>query len=457
MKSLLTLSVLLLAAPLAFAQQITNVTWTPNPLRACVPAEFRVIGNAPNGMQFNFVNTSVSANSISLVIEATGPGSGSGSFNNPVSGGPYGEGTYALSVSLQYNGTITSTWTGTLNVLPPILPNVGEPNAITICPNDAPFSLTSRLNGTPDPGGIWLSPQLQVVPNGMFVPGTSLAGGYQYYFNVNSPCVIEYQYLSIEYSPNTSAGISSTVTLCTAAGAPPVDLFTKLGGNPDTGGTWSGAGNTNIFTPGTSPAGQYVYQVTGLPPCTNPTATVTVLPGPPSNAGVGSSALYCFNEELANLSDNVTGEDITGIWYGPDGSGITFYDQPVDVSLYGAGTYTYVVTTAPCPSDTAFVVVSLDGPPCTIGIQSLASFSDKMLVMPNPASDHVMVEIERVQPGKGQYISVMDVSGKVVLRQSVQASGTSIRQSVDISSLAPGAYVIDLVGGNTPTQRLMVR
>ncbi|MEO7082001.1 MAG: T9SS type A sorting domain-containing protein, partial [Flavobacteriales bacterium] len=203
--------------------------------------------------------------------------------------------------------------------------------------------------------------------------------------------------------------------------------------------------------------GQYVYQVTGLPPCTNPTATVTVLPGPPSNAGVGSSALYCFNEELANLSDNVTGEDITGIWYGPDGSGITFYDQPVDVSVYGAGTYTYVVTTSPCPSDTAFVVVSLDGPPCTIGIQSLAGFSDKMLVMPNPANDHVMIEIERLQPGKGQYISFTDVSGKVVLRQAVQASGTSIRQTVDISSLAAGAYVIDLVGGNTPTQRLMVR
>ncbi len=457
MKSLLTLAALLLTAPFALAQQITNVTVVPTPLRACQNAEFRVIGTAPNGMQFTFVNTSVTANTITLVIEATGPASGSGSFNNPVSGGPYSEGTYALTVSLQYNGTITSTWTGTLNVLPPNIPDVGEPNAITICPNDAPFSLTSRLNGTPDPGGIWLTPQLQIVPNGMFVPGTNIAGDYQYYFNVNYPCTSEYQNLSIDYNPNTSAGSSASVTLCTALGAPPVDLFAELGGTPALGGTWNGAGTTGTYTPGVSATGQYVYTVAGIAPCTNPTATITVLPGAPSNAGMGDSTLFCFDETAANLSNYVTSEDITGIWYGPDGSGITFHDQPIDVSVYGAGTYTYVVTTPPCPSDTAFVVVSLDGPPCTIGIQAQDGFSDKMLVMPNPANDHVTVEIERIQPGKGQYISFTDVSGKVVLRQVVQTAGTFIRQAVDISSLAPGAYVIDLVGGNTPTQRLMVR
>ena len=457
MKSILTLAVLLLSAPIALAQQITNVTWTPNPLHACTDVVFRVIGTAPNGMQFTFVNTSVTDNSITFVVEATGPASGSGSFNNPVTGGPYGEGSYALTVSLQYNGTITSTWTGTLNVLPPNLPDVGEPNSITICPNDAPFSLTSRLNGTPDANGIWLTPQLQVVPNGLFVPGTNLAGTYQYYFDVNYPCESEYQSLDIQYNPNNTAGSSATVTLCTAPGADPVDLFSLLGGTPDAGGTWSGAGTTGTFTPGVSATGQYVYQVTGIPPCTNPTATITVLPGAPSNAGVGDSALYCFDETQANLSNNVTGEDITGIWYGPDGSGITFHNQPIDVSAYGAGIYSYVVTTAPCPSDTASVVVTLDGPPCTIGIQVRDGFSDKMLVMPNPANDHVTVEIERVQPGKGQYITFTDVSGKVVLRQAMQTAGTFIRQTVDISSLAPGAYVIDLVGGNTPTQRLMVR
>ncbi|MEO7081965.1 MAG: hypothetical protein ABIY71_10580, partial [Flavobacteriales bacterium] len=217
MKSLLTLSALLLTAPVAFAQQINNVTWTPNPLHACEAAVFNVIGNAPNGMQFTYVNTSVTTSSITLVIEASGPGSGSGSFNNAVPGGPYGEGTYALSVSLQYNGTITSTWTGTLNVLPPNIPDVGEPNSILICPNDASFSLTSRLNGTPDAGGIWLTPQSQVVPNGLFVPGINLAGEYQYYFNVSPPCEPEFQSLNIQYNPNTSAGSSATVTLCTAA------------------------------------------------------------------------------------------------------------------------------------------------------------------------------------------------------------------------------------------------
>ncbi|MGB3527094.1 MAG: T9SS type A sorting domain-containing protein [Flavobacteriales bacterium] len=458
MKSLLTLSVLLLSAPVVFAQQITNVTVNPNPLLACVQAEFRVIGTAPNGMQFTYVNTSVTSNSITLVIEASGPASGSGSFNNPVTGGPYAEGTYALSVSLEYNGTITSTWTGTLNVLAPNLPNVGEPNAITICPNDASFSLTSRLNGTPDPGGIWLTPQLQVVPNGIFVPGTNLAGDYLYYFDVNPPCESEYQYLSIQYNPNTTAGTSTSVTLCTAVGAPPVDLFSELGGNPDAGGTWSGAGTTGTFTPGVSATGQYVYQVTGIPPCANSTATVTVLPGTPSNAGVGDSAIFCFDETEANLSNYVTGKNTTGIWYGPDGSGITFHNQPIDVSAYGEGVYTYIVTTSPCPSDTAFVTVTLDGPPCTLGIKELEPNGAKLMVMPNPASDHVTVEVERRKVTGEQSIVIMDVNGKVVLRKSLNSSGNSTKQTVDISTLVPGAYMIDLVGcGRTTAQRLMVR
>ena len=459
MRQLVLLSSLLLTASGALAQHINNVTVTPNPLHACELATYHVTGTAPAGISIDFLQSSISATAITFVIEASGPSSGSAAFSQNLGPtGPYAEGVYDLSVGLQYNGTITSTWTGTLTVLAPQIPNVGDYTVTSVCNTGAAFPLISLLQGNPDPGGQWLSPVLTPIPNGMFVPGTSMEGDYQYYFPLLSPCDPIYQTLTLTYLPNSNAGTNATTTLCTAAGQPPVNLFPLLGGTPDAGGTWSGANTTGIFTPGVSQPGNYIYHVTGIAPCANPMATVTVVGAPASNAGTGGTVFYCYNENLANLSDIVSGEDVTGIWYAPDGSGITFYDQPIDVAFYGAGNYSYVVTTDPCPADTSTVPVTLLGPPCTVGIAAQAPVSDHMLLAPNPAADKVVVEIERTQPAKGQVIEVSDVNGKVVLGRALNSPGKTVRETLDLSSLAPGAYIVKLVGGQgVPTQRLMVQ
>ncbi|HQV37724.1 MAG: T9SS type A sorting domain-containing protein [Flavobacteriales bacterium] len=458
MRHTLFLSSFFLSACFVQAQQITNVTIAPSPLHACERATYHVMGTGAPGLSFTFVQTSNTANSVTLVATVSA-GNGSSSFNQPIGPiGPYNEGTYALTVSLKFGTVITDTWTGNFTVLPADPPNVGNYTEIAVCPNDAPFPLLSRLGGSPDPGGLWLNPVLQPVPNGMFVPGTSIAGDYQYYFDIPAPCIAEYQSLYITYNPNTSAGVNASVTLCTAPGAPPVNLFTQLGGTPNPGGTWTGPNTTGIFIPGTSQPGQYVYHVTGTPPCSNPSATVTVVGAPPSNPGVGSPAVFCFDETAANLSNYVTGEDITGIWYEPNGAGITFFDQPVDVSTFGAGVYRYVVETPPCPADTAYVAVTLNGPPCTLGISGGSSTGDLMRLAPNPATDKVVVVIERMHPGKEQFIELSDVNGKIVLRRALNGTGTSVREVLDLTPLAPGAYTVKLVGSKSvPTQRLMVR
>ncbi len=457
MRHTLLLSSFFLSACFVHAQQITNVTISPTPLHACQRATYHVMGTGAPGLSFTFVQTANTANSITLVATVSA-GNGSSSFNQPIGPiGPYNEGSYALTVSLDFNGTITSTWTGSLTVLPADPPDVGDYTEIAVCPNDAPFLLFSRMGGSPDPGGLWLNPVLQPVPNGMFVPGTSMAGDYQYYFDIPAPCIAEYQSLYITYNPNSTAGVNASVTLCTAPGAPPVNLFTKLGGTPDAGGTWTGPNTTGIFTPGTSQPGQYVYHVPGIPPCSDPSATVTVVGAPPSNPGVGSPAVFCFDETGANLSNYVTGEDESGIWYAPNGTGITIFDQPVNVSAFGAGIYRYVVETPPCPADTASVTVTLNGPPCTLGIADGPSTGDRMHLAPNPATDKVVVEIERTHPGTGRFIELSDVTGKVVLRRSLNASGSSVREVLDLSSLAPGAYTLKLGGGrDVVSQRLMV-
>jgi hypothetical protein len=177
-----------------------------------------------------------------------------------------------------------------------------------------------------------------------------------------------------------------------------------------------------------------------------------------TDAGTGSPAIFCFDDEAANLNNYVTGEPNSGVWYAPDGSGIALYNDPVNVAAYGEGVYAYVVDAAPCPADTAYVTVTLDGPPCTLGIAAHVRPTGRLEVMPNPASGHVIVEIERAHAGRAGTIIFSDVNGQVVLRQALGSAGTTIRQSVDISSLPPGAYIIELEGGEHGlARRLMVR
>lgn len=447
----------LLFSALAFparAQQITNVTWNPSPLHACQSFTLNVIGTAAPGMNFTFVNNNSTANSLTLVIDVNTGSPGSASFNKPI--GPMaalGEGVYALSISLRYNNTILTTWTGNMTVLPPDLPDVGEPASVSICPNAAPFTLLSQLGGTPSPGGEWIDPMLNVVANGMFVPGVSLPGDYLYIFNLEQPCEPVGQVLTIAYLPNNSAGTSATVTLCTLAGLPPVDLFTKLGGTPMPGGTWAGpSGASGIFTPGVSAPGQYVYQVAPIAPCPAPTATVTVIGGAPSNAGIGDSALYCWNETSAHLADHLTGSANSGIWYSPAGLGMGYYNESFNVSAYGAGEYLYVVTSAPCPSDTAFVHVTLDGPPCTVGVGT-PQHDGALALHPNPARGSLTVEVPAALLAPGNELLVTDVHGRTVLRAPASA-----RQQLDLSGLKPGVYAVTLHGRKqTAPQRLVVQ
>ncbi|MBK7087284.1 MAG: hypothetical protein IPH53_22655 [Flavobacteriales bacterium] len=77
---------------------------------------------------------------------------------------------------------------------------------------------------------------------------------------------------------------------------------------------------SSTFTPGTSSAGAYVYTVPGIPPCGNPTSTVTVTVTQPGNAGVGGSVQVCETDTSFTLNTVLTGSpSTTGTWYDPNG------------------------------------------------------------------------------------------------------------------------------------------
>src|SRR5690606_34271382 len=160
--------------------------------------------------------------------------------------------------------------------------NICEKEVITIPPVD----LFSILNGTPQNDGIWTGPISTA--NGYLgtvdITGMTVAGSpYVFSYTVNSSilCPSESSSVSIAIVETPKAGLDSTFDIC--SNSSPVDLFTILGGNPDSGGTWIPAlsSGTSVFDPTVDPAGIYTYTITS--PCGNDSATVTVNLNPAPN------------------------------------------------------------------------------------------------------------------------------------------------------------------------------
>lgn len=235
------------------------------------------------------------------------------------------------------------------------LPDAGSNGALTVCSNDPGVDLLTVLGGSPDATGSWT---LNGDPVGaMFTPGTSPAGAYLYTVSGTAPCPNASATVTVTVDALPNAGSNGTLTVCNNDG--PVDLFTRLGGNPDTGGSWTfnGASANATFTPGTSQPGVYTYTVAGTPPCPNAAATVTVTVNRLPVAGSNGSLTVCSNDDPLDLFTLLGGTpDAGGVW--------TFNGDPVgDTFTPGSsapGLYTYTVSgTPPCPNATASVTMAV--------------------------------------------------------------------------------------------------
>ncbi|WP_340202188.1 gliding motility-associated C-terminal domain-containing protein, partial [Ascidiimonas sp. W6] len=143
----------------------------------------------------------------------------------------------------------------------------------------------------------------------------------------------------------------------------PVDLFTLLGGTPDTGGTWLPAldSGTGVFDPAIDNAGTYTYTLAATAICLEDSATVTITLETPPNAGLDNSIDLCTNDTNLDLFTILGGNpDAGGTWLPALDSGTGVFDPAID----NAGTYTYTVTGANvCADDSATVTVSLNTAP----------------------------------------------------------------------------------------------
>lgn len=248
----------------------------------------------------------------------------------------------------------------TVTVLQTTAPNAGQSHSITVCSDDAAFSMVAQLLGAPDGGGSWVGPG--GAHGNLFNPASDPAGAYVYTVAGTGPCANASATLTVSVNQRPNAGTNGSITLCSTDGV--FNLFTALGGSPNVGGTWRDPLNnphSGSFTPGSSLPGVYTYTVTGLPPCAPSSATVNVVVNTAPNAGNGTSITLCSNDANVNLFALLTGSpDGGGSWTGPGGAHSGTFNPASD--LPGAYTYT-VLGLAPCANSTATINVTVNPAP----------------------------------------------------------------------------------------------
>ncbi len=312
-----------------------------------------------------FITTCLNGGSVDLFTLIGGSPDPGGVWSRP-DGSPFGglfvpgihpPGAYKYRVQGIPPCTADST-TVTVSVNQP--PNAGGSRAITICSSASAFAMVDSLAGNPSlVNGQWRGPApANPVMNGVFIPGTTAPGLYTYTVTGTPPCGNATASLNITVNPQPHAGTGSPVTLCRTDGA--FNLFTLLGPNAQPGGTWTyqptGQGHPGIIQPATDLSGVYVYTVTGLPPCGQHQAFVTVTINTPPNAGGNGLVIICSDQVPFQLINHLSGTpSTTGVWSDPHGhvhSGV--FIPGTDT----AGVYTYVVTgTGSCANASAQVTV----------------------------------------------------------------------------------------------------
>jgi|GEM_PF-6959612 len=125
-------------------------------------------------------------------------------------------------------------------------------------------------------------------------------------------------------------------------GIEPYCLFDALGGNPDSGGYWSGpegwlVDDCGTFNPLTDPYGEYVYTNTGSEGCTFSNRIMVQ----PIDLGLQPSIAYCQSPSIALAALLVDQSPLSpGNWFFPDGSG-PVAEGVINPSTDPAGIYAF--------------------------------------------------------------------------------------------------------------------
>jgi gliding motility-associated-like protein len=275
-------------------------------------------------------------------------------------------------------GNVATFTTTTAGVYSVIITNTSttcpsQPGQVTVVINPTPtVTVTSTpvcqgtpatVTATPSPAGsynfAWTVPAGATNPGNVATFTTTTAGVYSVIItNTSAPCTSQPGQVTVVINPVPNAGNDGTLNICSNQN--PVDLFNSLLGTPQTGGTWSPAlaSGTGLFNPAVDASGVYTYTITGIAPCANDTATVTVTVTPGPEAGADNSLVICVNNPSQDLFLLLgPTAQAGGTWSPAMASGTGVFDPAVDPQ----GDYVYTLSgTTPCSNDFATISVTVN-------------------------------------------------------------------------------------------------
>lgn len=238
------------------------------------------------------------------------------------------------------------------------LADPGLPGDTSVCSNGDDFFLFFVLNGSPDQGGVFRAlPSGTLVVNGLYDPSSMAPGDYAYIVSGETPCAVDTAIVTVFENEEPDAGIPANTSICPTGGV--VDLFTRLGGTPDPGGTWSD-GFDGTYDPVTDNPGVFTYTVSGIPPCPSDAASVTVTEATVPNAGVNTTINVCTSDNAFLLNSRLNGSpDPGGSWTVNGTPSSPLFDPDVNA----AGTYVCryrLVGNLACGPDSAILTINLN-------------------------------------------------------------------------------------------------
>jgi len=217
------------------------------------------------------------------------------------------------------------------------------------------------------------------------------------------------------------AGTNGTYTEC-EVNLVTTDLFSLLGGTPDTTGTWTGpsvltGGYLGTFVPGTNIEGTYTYTVSSsLGACPNASADVTVtinVVPPPTITETTQS--FCASENA--LVSNLTPNNANIIWYNASGNVLTS-DTALEDGIYSAA-QTQEFGTLTCESvNRTNVTVTIFNPITPTGNQN-----QSFCLVNNPTIEDLQAETSNSNYTLSWYID--DVTTTALLPNEPLVSGTT--------------------------------